>query len=246
MTDPKQWIDPASKISAEMRALLRAARTELPEDQRVEEIGSRVGPGLGAPTVGSPTPGPTVGAAGAGAASAGIKLATAVKVAIVAVVTVGTTAGAYVETRAARPVGAAIVPADVPRPRRLQPAPPLPAPIEPTVEPVPVAPTATAAPAATASAHADENEISILEDSEDALQSNPGRALAQVERHAARYPHGALAQEREVIAIEALLRLGRSDEAHLRAARFERDYPRSAHLPRIEALMAEDAFSHNP
>ena len=44
-------------------------------------------------------------------------------------------------------------------------------------------------------------------------------------------------QEREVIAIEALMKLGRSDEARLRADRFSRTFPGSAHTPRVMQLV---------
>jgi hypothetical protein len=43
-----------------------------------------------------------------------------------------------------------------------------------------------------------------------------------------------LAQEREVIAIEALKRLGRSDEAARRAADFARRYPGSAYRKKLD------------
>ena len=159
------------------------------------------------------------------------------------IVTLGAATGGLVESRTMRHAPAPVVSTVVAPPQAvLRPVAPV-APIEPrapepveSVEP-PVTPITNAAPSALAPpARQDETttEIAILEDSQDALQSNPARALAQVDRHAARFPHSALAQEREVIAIEALLRLGRSDEARLRAARFEQSYPTSAHVPRMK------------
>jgi outer membrane protein assembly factor BamD (BamD/ComL family) len=85
----------------------------------------------------------------------------------------------------------------------------------------------------------------LLESAQDALASSPESALSLAERHATRFPHGSLAQEREVIAIEALLRLGRGDAARVRADRFYRAFPRSAHRARIENLLNADS-SHNP
>lgn len=76
-------------------------------------------------------------------------------------------------------------------------------------------------------------ETALLEKARAALQSRPGEALELTRRHRARFPKGLLAQEREVIAIEALERLGRKDAADARAAEFERRYRGSVHRPRL-------------
>lgn len=83
-----------------------------------------------------------------------------------------------------------------------------------------------------------ETEIQLLQRAQDALGSDPARALDLASRHAARFPSGSLSQEREVIAIDALVRLGRRDEARARAAAFAERLPSSAHRARIEALVA--------
>jgi hypothetical protein len=95
-----------------------------------------------------------------------------------------------------------------------------------------------------ASGSPDESEIALLQAAQGALRDSPASALGLADRHASHFPTGALAQEREVIAIEALLALDRRDKASERAARFARDFPNSAHLPRIEALLRES--DHNP
>lgn len=59
-------------------------------------------------------------------------------------------------------------------------------------------------------------------------------ALAAAERHASKYPRGQLAEEREAIAVQALVALGRAAEAEARAARFKATYPRSMILPLVE------------
>jgi hypothetical protein len=74
-----------------------------------------------------------------------------------------------------------------------------------------------------------QSEAGLLEQARRALNSSPSTALLLANQHAARFPHGALTQEREVIAIEALRRLHRTSEADLRAAAFARAYPGSAH-----------------
>jgi hypothetical protein len=46
-----------------------------------------------------------------------------------------------------------------------------------------------------------------------------------------------MVQEREVIAIEALARSGRSSEAAARAARFRKAFPSSAYQSKIDGLV---------
>jgi len=59
------------------------------------------------------------------------------------------------------------------------------------------------------------------------LGRDPQRALALTQEHARRFPKGILAQEREVIAIEALSRMGRGKDARDRAQDFREQYPGS-------------------
>ncbi|MEP7052434.1 MAG: hypothetical protein ABJB12_18850 [Pseudomonadota bacterium] len=73
------------------------------------------------------------------------------------------------------------------------------------------------------------SEPALLEQARRDLAASPAAALALTTQHAARFPHGVLTQEREVIAIEALRRLGRGAEADRRAAAFARAFPGSAH-----------------
>ncbi len=51
------------------------------------------------------------------------------------------------------------------------------------------------------------------------LPTNPERALGATDRHARRFPQGALGPERALLRIEALLRLGRGPEARRLATR---------------------------
>jgi hypothetical protein len=82
-------------------------------------------------------------------------------------------------------------------------------------------------------------EVTLLQDAQDALRSMPAFALSLADQHAARFPAGALSQEREVIAIEALVNLGRMDEARARAARLFRSAPGTAYRPRVETLLGD-------
>jgi hypothetical protein len=90
--------------------------------------------------------------------------------------------------------------------------------------------------------------VTLLRDAQDALRTAPAAALFLADEHAARFPAGVLAQEREVIAIEALIKTGRREEARARAARFLAAIPRTAYRPRVEALLGEqiDVANHRP
>ena len=82
-------------------------------------------------------------------------------------------------------------------------------------------------------------EDQLLEQARSALRSNPERALSLTRQHQLDFPRGVLSQEREVIAIEALRRLGRTEEAARRTERFERLYPQSAHKRKLDAPQRE-------
>jgi hypothetical protein len=78
------------------------------------------------------------------------------------------------------------------------------------------------------------DEAALLRRAQGELAGDPGAALALTREHEARFRHGALVQEREVIAIEALRRLGEPAAASARARAFERRYHGSVHRPRLE------------
>ena len=80
-----------------------------------------------------------------------------------------------------------------------------------------------------------EIEADLLERARAALGSNPSHAFALTSEHKLRFPGGALAQEREVIAIDALRRLGKNEQASLRADQFAKNYPSSAHRYKLDA-----------
>lgn len=59
-------------------------------------------------------------------------------------------------------------------------------------------------------------------------------ALAHVDEHAARFPAGVLAEEREALRIEALLLANRTADARAAADAFRRRYPDTLHYRLIE------------
>jgi hypothetical protein len=87
-------------------------------------------------------------------------------------------------------------------------------------------------------AEAQASEWQLVRQAREALGGDPGASLRLTAEHARLYPHGALAQEREVIAIDALVRLGRRDDAKARAEALLRRFPETAHRAHIEALLA--------
>ena len=83
-------------------------------------------------------------------------------------------------------------------------------------------------------------ERALLDVSRAALAGGaPAEALAAAERHARSYPNGALAEEREVMAIRALVALGRRSEARVRATEFEQQHPRALGLSTVRSLVQE-------
>jgi hypothetical protein len=77
------------------------------------------------------------------------------------------------------------------------------------------------------------SEVELVGRAQKALRAEPARALALTSEHRQLYPRGTLAQEREVLAIEALAALGQGDAARARAAAFESASPGSPYAVRV-------------
>jgi hypothetical protein len=204
----------------------------------------------GTPGAPSGTPGAPSGAAAASAG--GAALAVKLVVALVALGAIGGGAWYLHGSRGSAPdrdptPSAAIV---APTASSTAPAPAAP----PRIEPEPVAPIAApvARPdqAARAPAHgADaanrrrdpddgEAEGKLVVDAEAALvRDDAAAALGLTRSHAARFPTGAHAEERDRIAVEALVRLGNRAQASAAAERFFTRYPHSIYRARLEGLV---------
>jgi hypothetical protein len=127
---------------------------------------------------------------------------------------------------------------------------PLPAPF-PAEEPAPPAPQSAAPPLATrvtpsfpAETPGDDltlaAERQLLGQARLALvRGDALGALASLTEHGARYPGSQLAEERDALAIQALLRSGRVGDAHLRGTEFRRHFPKSLLLPALDAALHE-------
>ena len=229
--------------------LIDAGRQELPDEQQLAALAAKLGPLLG-PGGGGGGGGGGAGAAGKGAGAAkaaaaakgGVAL-TAMK-AIAAIATVGVVgaggAAAVVHARhvqdatnatvAATGLVAAPPSASTPADERLVLAPP------PAAS---AARTSSHGSGASAAPADPEEEVRLLERAQDALRASPDDALRLTAEHARRFPNGTLAQEREVIAIDALVRAGHTAEAKARADKFAKTYPQSTHLRRVQLLVGE-------
>jgi hypothetical protein len=251
------WLSEASDASPSLRAFLREASTNPPDAARVERLRQRLGPWLGAtsppaaPPASSGAVGSTVGAVG--------------KAGLWAVV--GTLIGGGVWLVLGGPSRAEPAPlrsASVESPSPRAPVSPAATPLSPAATPLspaatPLSPAATpssALPSAPRAAKAGRGrslpsgrqgppslaeEAAALAAAQRALASSPSRSLALLQEHAQKFPRSALAEERCVFTIEALVALSRSEEARRELARLELGYPSSAHLGKARRLVGIDA-----
>ena len=229
MTDPRRLLDDST--SPALRSLLESAKREdEPADGRVTALATRLAPLIAplAPLPPPPAPAPAPVAA-AGAAGKGMLVAKIGGVLVAAGVVVGGAWVAYDRSRAAPP--------ESPRPPVQETLPEAPPP--PAREITPDAPPPLALPEPRASRHVDRDaEAALVRAAQAALlRDDAANALALTRQHATRFASGVHAEERDRIAIEALVRLGRTDDARAQAQRFFTHYPRSIYRPRIEALL---------
>jgi hypothetical protein len=83
-------------------------------------------------------------------------------------------------------------------------------------------------------------ERSLLDVARAALaRGEAAEALAAVDRHGREYPDGVLVEEREALAIKALVALGRRDEARARARRFEQRFPNGLMLRAVKGAIGD-------
>jgi hypothetical protein len=230
MSDPVRLSDAGSEASPELRELLEGGRQDLPSRSEVGHLAARLAPVLGGAAVAAGTAAVVAsgGAAGAGQAGVGLGVKLLVGVALAGVVGGGVVLLTSDETpRPHDPPAAAREPVVTPH---AGPETPMSPELQSPSEPVPSA-------RAKQPLLPNASEAQLLQRAQSALKDNPEGALALAREHRRRFPQGALAQEREVIMIEAMSRLGRIDEARKRSERFERNYPGSAHRRKVESAV---------
>ena len=248
-SEPKltRWTAEDPDVPSELRDLLRANRDQLGTPGAVHELRQRLSQALG----------PEAGLVGAGATIkaplAAFRWGAWVAGGVVSGVAIWSITRGTPESSTASPPQAA--PIESPASNVLPPARPLttPAPApEHAVAPGPEPTPALAEPHAADEAAAQHGrqrrpkagasglrEAELLQKAQALLSEDPSQALALTREHERRFQRGALAQEREVIAIEALKRLGREQAASDRAAEFERRYSGSVHQSRVRRPAAQ-------
>lgn len=220
--DPQRWLE--SDADPFLSSLLEAGRDDLPDAARMQAIVGKIGSGGGGFGA-DPTAAATKTATAASALGKGL--------AVFAVL--GAIGGAVLLGRPSE--------APVPPPPVMAPSVPASA-VTPESAPPPPAPSAALSASSTpsvalprASEDDPEAETLLLRRAQDSLASEPARTLALCREHARRFRRGLLVQEREVLAIDALIRLGRTTDATQRAQAFAAAHPSSPHRRRIDALL---------
>jgi len=71
----------------------------------------------------------------------------------------------------------------------------------------------------------------------DLAQGDGRAALEMIARHAREFERGTLAEEREALAVKALISIGSHQAARARGAEFRRRHPRSIYLPAVEQAL---------
>ena len=236
--EPTRMVDDP-ELSVAIRDAIAAGREEAPSRAQLAALALKLGPllGPGGGGGGGPIGGAEIaaGSAGAAVAKGGVSVAIKALGALAAAATI-TTGGVWYATRAPeddhrteQTTSAREPPApnetSAPIPEGVD----IPEDIDESVEEPPRAPTFERDPAA---------EMALIREAQSRLGADPAGALARAESHRRRFGDGGvLAQEREVVAIDALVRLDRRAEARRRADRFATRYPTSAHRRRIEVIV---------
>lgn len=247
MSDPERWTnDPdAPEGVASLFQAGKKAPTPMPP-----EVRARVGTAVAALAAGGVASAPSTAAA-AKVASTTIASSGLFKITMVAVVLSVTSAAVFHFTQRSTSTPAATPTVIATAPIAQPPAPvevPTPAPIEealPATEPTPIAtPTVRIAPRPATPTEALDplaEEARLLSEAHAVLEAQPARALALTATHRRLYADGQLAAERELVAIDALMRLGRADAARARAARLDAQYPSSPYPARAQRILARGA-----
>ncbi len=81
------------------------------------------------------------------------------------------------------------------------------------------------------------SEVELLRRARAALGSRPRAAFVLTQQHREQYPNGMFAQERDALAVEAMLRAGETSTARSLAERFLNNYPNSPAAHRFRETM---------
>jgi hypothetical protein len=84
-----------------------------------------------------------------------------------------------------------------------------------------------------------EESASVVAIRKTLLAGEPAEALRMLDRASAQFPDGVLGQERESLAVRALVQSGQKEAARRRGEAFLRAFPRSPHAAELRALLAQ-------
>ncbi len=93
----------------------------------------------------------------------------------------------------------------------------------------------------TATTASEGEEIALLARAQKALHGSPREALRLCDEHASTFRAGSFGEEREAVAIEALVSLGRNTDARTRFDAFRARHPASSHRVHLESLFSGDS-----
>lgn len=232
MTTERRWSEDGAPD--DVRSLLESAVIDEPTEAQLSSLRARVEPLF---TLPPPPPAPGGGAPVAAASSIAGKIIVGALL-----VAVGGGAGLWFGRRdaspppsvPAAPLAAIVPPVAAPAPVLV----PAASPTQPAVmKKAPPSPSKIAEPTPPKPVDTIDEELALLQSAMTA--TSPEESLALVEQHVARFPKSTLEQEREVLAIKALVTLTRTDDARTRAAKFRERWPTSPHLLRVESLIAK-------
>lgn len=82
-------------------------------------------------------------------------------------------------------------------------------------------------------------ELALLSRARRVLHSDPARTIALTDQHLHDFPRGAFCEERELLAMEALLNVGQARTTLERARHFQQTFAGSVHLSQVNALRAQ-------
>lgn len=81
-------------------------------------------------------------------------------------------------------------------------------------------------------------ELQLIRQAQELRHTDPARVVSLTREHRLQHPSGVMAQERDVLLIEAYMDLGDAQAAAREAERFRRLYPSSVHLRRIDSILS--------
>jgi Outer membrane lipoprotein len=232
MTDPKRWSEGDEGDELTRQLLVAGQSARLPESER---RALWAGIALSLPL--APPPG---AAPGPVAAASGVSAYFTKGLIFLAAVT-GLTVSASRFWQRAEPVAVHAHTA-ISAPALLAPPAKVPA-AEPTAAPE-SAPAAVATPSdgkphLAASSQLREESVAVLEARSALRSGDAARSLALLEQARARFPRGALGQEREALTIQALAQSGDHASARRRAEAFLRAHPQSPYVADVRLVAAQ-------